>query len=262
LGTEVAAKGSGVVGRSSSLANPDRTWKSRRLTANLPAPMATEASILRPANEVHVWRAGLDSPIWPVADLLPARERDRAARLRPPHKRRRWVAARWALRVVLGRYLAQAPAEIALCTGAHGKPALAGRSTGLRFNLSHSAGLALIAVSQGRDVGVDVEWVDPRRDVLVLASRALRPAEVTAVRRAPAATRSHAFHAAWARREALAKCHGGGLAAPLPPVPLAVANIDAGAEFAAALAVEGDEAPPLRHLTLEPNEDRSGFRGA
>jgi len=221
--------------------------------------MATEASILRPANEVHVWRVGLDSPSWPAADLLPAPERARAARLLPLDKRRRWVAARWALRVVLGRYLGQAPAEIAFRAGAHGKPALAGPAAGLRFNLSHSAGLALIAVSRGRDVGVDVEWVDRRRDVLALAPRALGPAEAATVRRAPVAARPLAFHAAWTRREAFAKCHGGGLAAPPPPGPLAVASIDAGAAYAAALAVEGSEAPPLRHLALAPNEDGTGL---
>jgi 4'-phosphopantetheinyl transferase len=152
-----------------------------------------------------------------------------------------------ALREVLARYLDKDPAMIELRRGEHGKPELADSSSPLRFNLSHSGDLALVAVTQGREVGVDVELIRPRRHLLRLAERALDPAAVAAVRAAPADERAAAFHQAWARREAIAKCLGTGLRAPLPPSPVAVTMLPPAPApgYAAALAVTGDETPLL-----------------
>jgi len=203
------------------------------------------------AGEVHVWRATLDSGHWPAATGLPSEERTRAARLTGPHRRRRWVASRWALRAVLGRYLDADPAGIELRPQQHGKPALADRAQGLRFNLGHSGGLALIAVAEEREVGVDVERIDPRRDPVRLAERALDPATATAIRSAPADRRQALFHQAWTRREAIVKCHGIGLRRPLPPDPVFARDLDPGSGFAAALAVAGRSMPPLRLFALK-----------
>ena len=92
--------------------------------------------------------------------------------------------ARRALRELLGAYLDAPPEAIALVAGPLGKPELA--DAALRFNLSHSAGLALVAVARDRAVGVDVERIDSRREVLALAGRALEPEAAAAVRSAPA----------------------------------------------------------------------------
>ncbi len=174
-----------------------------------------------------MWQAHLDSGGWPAGDDLPAGERDRAARLVRPDAQRRWVAARWALRGVLGRYLDREPAEIELRFGDRGNPMHTAPRTSLRFNLSHTGELALIGVAAGREVGIDVQLVGSR------------PAE---------------FYVAWTRREAIAKCHGTGLWAPLPETPVAVAAVDAEAGYAAAIAVSGDEVPPLRRFVAEPGE--------
>jgi len=142
-----------------------------------------------------------------------------------PHGRHRsrWVASRWALRGVLARYLGEDPTMIGLRLGEHGKPELADPEATLRFNLSHSAGRALVAVATGVEVGVDIERLGRR-------------------------TAPH--YTAWARREAIAKCHGVGLWKPLPERPVAVSNFDVGAGFAAALAVAGESVPPLRLFAL------------
>jgi 4'-phosphopantetheinyl transferase len=202
------------------------------------------------ATEVHVWRARLDGGEWPGSDGLPAEERERAARLRRDEARRRWVAARWALRGVLGRYLGQQPAAIELRSGSRGKPMLASPGASLRFNLSHSGDLTLVAIAQEQEVGVDVEQIEPRRDLLALARRALMPAEAAGIEATAPESRLVAFHAAWTRREAIAKCLGTGLGAPLPDTAVAVSDLDAGPRFAAAIAVAADSLPPLRHFTL------------
>ncbi|HEX5984546.1 MAG TPA: hypothetical protein VFY69_10100, partial [Solirubrobacterales bacterium] len=96
-----------------------------------------------PRQEVHVWRTDLDAPGWPSASGLPADERARANRFLSTEARLRWVAARWALRGVLSRYLDLEPTEIELARGEHGKPRLAEDGGRLEFNLSHSGPAAL-----------------------------------------------------------------------------------------------------------------------
>jgi 4'-phosphopantetheinyl transferase len=206
-----------------------------------------------PSGEAHVWRAELDRGGWPSHELLPPPERERAESMRRPLSRDRWVASRWALRGVLARYLDEDPAAVALRLGERGKPALADPAATLRFNLSHSGSLALIAVTEGREVGVDVEEIDPERDVVPLAERGLDSAAAAAVRAAPPEARATAFHQAWARQEAVVKCLGGALGAPLPPGPVAVSALGAGPGYAAALAVAGTEPIPHRRFSFPRN---------
>jgi 4'-phosphopantetheinyl transferase len=162
------------------------------------------------------------------------------------------VAARWALRGVLGHCLDREPARIPFQLGPHGKPALSEPDAGLRFNLSHSVEVALVAVAWEREVGVDVERIESRRDVLALADRGLDEAAAAAVREAPAGDRVAAFHRAWARHEATVKCLGSGLGAERPDTAVAVAELEAGPGYAAALAVAADRLPPLRQFALTP----------
>lgn len=202
--------------------------------------------------EVHVWRAELDAPGWPGPATLPAAERERAERMLRPETASRWVAARWALRHVLARYLDEEPAAIELALGSHGKPQLAAPDR-LRFNLSHSAGLALVAVCGEHEVGVDCELVDAGRDCLALADRAFSPADVEAVRAAPPPERPAVFHRLWVRHEARLKCLGPGLShgdlAEESPIALRDLEIDPG--FAAAVAVAAPEQPELQYWTLD-----------
>jgi 4'-phosphopantetheinyl transferase len=178
------------------------------------------------------WEAGVDRPSAPADEV---------------HVWRTWADREGlALREVLARYLDEDPAGIELRRGEHGKPALADPSSPLRFNLSHSGDLALIAVTQGREVGIDIECIRPRRDLPGLAKRALDPAALATVRSAPADERAAAFHQAWTRREAIAKCLGTGLGAPLPLSRVTVATLYPAPGYAAALAVTGGEVPSLR----------------
>lgn len=184
---------------------------------------------------VHIWRAALDEAGWPDAERLPAPERERAAAFLREEPGRRWTASRWALRRVLEGYLGEPAATIELEIGEHGKPRLR-KGGGIEFNLSHSNGLALVAVTEGRKVGVDVEMVDPDRDLIALAERALKPADVDAVRTASARERPAVFYAAWTRLEARFKCG---------PRVGAVESLDVAPEYAAAVAVAAAEVGPI-----------------
>ena len=200
---------------------------------------------------VHIWRAALDEAGWPGAEQLPPEERERAEVFLREGVARRWVAARWALRRTLAGYLDRPAAEIALEADERGKPRLRGDDEGaLQFNLSHSDGLALVAVTEGRPVGVDVETIAPRKNLVGLAERALPADEAAAVRVAAPDQQLEAFYAAWVRHEARVKCLGTGLGSPAPLAAVPTTPIEVGPGYAAAVAVLGPDIGPLRCRTL------------
>jgi phosphopantetheinyl transferase len=105
-------------------------------------------------------------------------------------------------------------------------------------------------VTERRQVGIDVETIAPREDLLALAERALAPADAAAVRAADPGRRPQVFYAAWVRHEARLKCLGTGLGAPAPATRTAVESVDAGPSYAAAVAVADSEVGPLHCRTL------------
>lgn len=167
-----------------------------------------------------------------VRDCLDAEELARAAAFRHESDRRRFVVAHCVLRHELAARTGEAPGALRLgppvpVRGPRAKPRLEDHA--LRFSLSHSGDLVLVATAE-REVGVDVEHVqDPVAAEQVLAL--LHPAEIAALRALPAVDRAAAVTTVWARKESLLKALGSGLfrdpsvdevgAGPVPgrPVP-------------------------------------------
>lgn len=105
---------------------------------------------------------GQDTEYGRCLDWLDQQERERAARFLRQQDRERYVLAHGGLRFILGLYLGLDPARIEFGSTATGKPTLAGlrpENAALTFNLSHAHGNAMVAVAQGRDVGVDLEMI-------------------------------------------------------------------------------------------------------
>ena len=172
------------------------------------------------AGEVALWQAGLDDPAQPLAALwatLSDDERARAERFRLERDRRRFAVCRGLLRALLAPLTGQAPAELRFRYGAQGKPALDAPGDGglLRFNVSHSDGVAIYAVTRGREVGVDLEHVRPVRDVEQIAERFFSTPECEALRAVPPPAKLCAFFTCWTRKEAYVKARGEGLGYPL-----------------------------------------------
>jgi 4'-phosphopantetheinyl transferase len=158
-------------------------------------------------------------------------------RVELPEDERR--AAAWAaLAAILAAYLG-GPAAASLATDPTGKPRLAEAPERLSFNLSHSGGLALVAVAPGGfEVGVDVERHKPRRDLARLAARWLPAADAAAVAEAPGAARERVFYAAWTRHEARVKCTGAGLGGPPPGDEIVARQLGIDPGYAAAVAFD------------------------
>ena len=175
------------------------------------------APVLWP-NEVHVWRARLDAPLSKSLELsLSPDDRERAARFKFEGDRHRFMMARACLRIILGRYLKTSAAGLQFELGPFGKPSLASveDALDLRFNLSHSHQLALIAITRGREIGVDVEFMRADFASDEVAEHFFSPAEVKQLVRTPAANKTRAFFNCWTRKEAYIKARGEGLSHPL-----------------------------------------------
>lgn len=216
-------------------------------------PLVDRAPPLQ-ADEVQVWQVALDSEEHArrLEPLLAADERDRAARFHFPRDRRRYVIGRGWLRVLLGEYLAIPPTAICLEASPLGKPCLAGEpGSDLRFNVAHSADVALIAVTRGREIGVDVEGERPDVRWPDLAERFFAPVETAAIQALPEPERRAAFFRCWTRKEAYLKALGLGLHVNLDGFAVTVAD-----ESAALLHTSHDPAQSgrwsLRGLNLSP----------
>ena len=164
-------------------------------------------------DEVHVWLVNLAVSAHAAAELaaaLPAAEQERAAAFRSESARTQFVVTRSALRGILSADLDVSPLRLEFVHGPAGKPALA-HWPGLHFNVSHSADVALIAVTRRGEVGVDVERLRPFANDLGMAERFFSPYETGVLRSLEGERRRAAFFHAWTRKEAYLKARGQGL---------------------------------------------------
>ncbi len=173
-----------------------------------------------PAGDCQVWLAWLDEET-PCSFLgfLSEDEHLRAGRLRSPRSADRFTVTRGILRALLGRYLASRPERLVFAYGLHGKPELAGNlQAGLSFNVSHSGGLAVFAVANGFEVGVDIEEVHPVNDLEATASIFLSPDELAEFKAMPATEKLERFFVVWTCKEAILKALGAGFTNPAKSV--------------------------------------------
>jgi 4'-phosphopantetheinyl transferase len=179
-------------------------------------PEIAKAWQLPAKDVVDVWRVRIDpseSLSASLEGLLSPDELARANRFRFARDRGRFVVARAVLRQVLGAYREVPPAALRFAYGPHGKPRLVDSSPDGRhiaFNLSHSEDLALIAVSEGHEIGIDLEAIRPVKVAFALAGHVFSPEERAALATAP--DRDRVFYRFWTTKEACAKAVGIGMA--------------------------------------------------
>jgi 4'-phosphopantetheinyl transferase len=159
-----------------------------------------------------------------AARWLSPDETQRAARFRQDRDRDRFIRARGFLRRTLARHLDRDPGALAFTSGPHGKPGLPDGD--LAFNLSHSGGLAALALSTAHEVGIDIERLAPApplpADLSGLIRACFLPDEAAAIAAAPAPQR--AFLRFWTAKEARMKLTGEGLGLDPRAIALEHAN--------------------------------------
>lgn len=187
--------------------------------------------------EVHVWHF----PRWPG----PLRA----------------VAESEPLRGLLAAYLNRPVRHVRIERGLHGKPRLRGST--LHFNLSHSGGAVLVALSRRRAVGVDLEMPHRARPVLTLAKRWFDTRETAQLAALPRASRQKAFLQLWSCKEAVLKAHGRGIGYGPQRVALALNSQGRPAELLAPRPHPGGAAWQI--VLLSPGDGAVGalaWRGA
>jgi 4'-phosphopantetheinyl transferase len=160
--------------------------------------------------EVRVCVIPLDRPPVDAGELfgcLTTDERVRAERYGVARARQQFVVGRGLLRRMLGDCLGIAPLEVPITYAGAGKPALAESHAGLHFNVTHTDGLALIALAR-RPVGIDVERVRPVADPEGLVGRFFSAAEREVFLALPSELRPAGFFRGWTCKEAVIKAAG------------------------------------------------------
>jgi 4'-phosphopantetheinyl transferase len=195
--------------------------------------------------EVHVWRvslAGRDPDAY--GTLLSPAEWMRARRFHFERDRVRFICGRGLLRLILGRYLGTAARQLCFEEGPHGKPELTGTSSSLRFNLSHSDDLMLLAVTHARAVGIDLELIRDNVPVETLADYYFEPEDAWHLRLLPPAQRIWKFYEMWTSAEARLKADGAGVGQGLrvlEPDRWSLLKLTPAEGYTATLAVEGGD---------------------
>jgi 4'-phosphopantetheinyl transferase len=170
-------------------------------------------------NEIHVWRAYLDceeTVLHQFEATLSSDEQARATRFSFRRDRNVFIVTRGILRELLGRYVTCSPVDVEFEYNPRGKPCLRAKSVALpvEFNVSHSRGVALLAFSVGRQVGIDLEFMQPDQATDEVAERYFSPREIVELHTLPLSLRAEGFFLCWTRKEAYIKARGEGLVIP------------------------------------------------
>ena len=183
-------------------------------------------------DSIEVWSLQLDAKQWRPEQvarwrgLLSDEELRRGDAFRTEEHRLDYIASHAALRFLLAEALDVQPRELRFVSdssrsaagggGSRIKPALLQTSEGahenlLRFNLSHTRGAALICLSRGREVGVDIEFRRPMDDLESMARAVMSNVEFEFWSRFDPVQKLPSFYNLWTRKESYLKAIGLGL---------------------------------------------------
>lgn len=218
------------------------------------------------------WGRTTDARPGLVGDLN-AVERERLAAYARDEDKSRFLVGCAIVRRVVAAKLEISPGDVVLdrtcpdCGRQHGKVSV----EGMQLSVSHSGDRIVVACHPSAPVGIDVELINPAIDADSLASVSLSDLEAAELAGFAPATRARAFTQYWTRKEAVVKATGDGIRADLrkvivsapdqPPVlrewagydrPVRLVELQAGVEYAAALAILTDELPEVRSFDAAP----------
>ena len=169
------------------------------------------------SDHVDVWLTSTELGEQQVQEYkksLSVAELARAEKFTTDYKYKEFIVARGLLRQVLSRMTGLDICGFDFNHGKHGKPYLDSNVAGknIAFNVSHSHGMALVAITPGGRLGVDLEKIRPEVEWQALAKRFFSAAEFQALNGCPDDSRLKSFFTCWTRKEAFVKAVGDGIA--------------------------------------------------
>jgi 4'-phosphopantetheinyl transferase len=194
-------------------------WKSAIPRFCKSSPQKLQGKILQ-EGEIHVWYAKLDQSMPSVDNikhLLTTAEKSRVERFHFDRDKIRYIGAHAILKILLSYYLDTRPHSINFQAGRYGKPALnkIKHKGGLRFNMSHSEGIALYAITRNCEIGIDIEKIREIPEADNIVKRFFSKNEIKKYYTAPNSRKREFFFEIWTRKEAFTKAIGSGLFHPL-----------------------------------------------
>lgn len=164
--------------------------------------------------QTHLWLARAGN--WQseaIEALLTPDEFERARTLRHPLAQENFLTGRALVRSALSHYAAVDPSAWSFASGRLGRPEITGprADLGLRFNLSHTGGLAACVITTAADCGVDVEQIERRLRPLRIAEHSFAPEELADLKSRPSASLRERFFSYWTLKEAYYKSRGSGI---------------------------------------------------
>lgn len=169
---------------------------------------------------VHLWKVYLPSlqhDLSRVKYFLSEEEIQKGQQLQKTELRQRYWSVHVCKRHIIGQYLKdQSPKQLIFIKNDYGKPYLKLHTQyNLQFNISYSTNMMLIALSQGHEIGVDVEKIDININFLELAKNFFSMTEYKQLINVPSIEQASAFYRLWTLKEAVIKTLGKGLSYPL-----------------------------------------------
>ncbi|MGJ7605336.1 4'-phosphopantetheinyl transferase family protein [Variovorax sp. LT1R20] len=185
-----------------------------------------------PAGDIHLWFCPHGDSGDPALEasyraLLTPQELQQKDRFHFARDRHRYLLTRVLVRTILSRYAPIEPQDWRFSNGPFGRPRIDGsaleETRGLDFNLSHTAGLIVLAIARDIELGVDVENIR-RAAVLEAVDHFFAPAEAASLGALPADSQPHRFFELWTLKESYIKARGMGLQIPLDSFAFALDN--------------------------------------
>jgi len=174
-------------------------------------------------NEIHLWTVELErytnvDSQKICAAMLSEDEWIRSQRFSFEQHRQRFITTRGVIRSILSRYCKEFnPIDWRFGFGSQGKPNIEFPKLArlLYFNISHSKNRIAAAVSRHPGIGVDIEFVSPKREFVKIAQRYFSTPEVEAMLCLTTARQLSRFYDLWTLKESYLKARGSGLIIPL-----------------------------------------------
>jgi 4'-phosphopantetheinyl transferase len=219
--------------------------------------LITSTRISLADDEAHLWDLCPEAIVDPATiagclRVLGEEERDQQRRFARAEDRHLYLVTHAAVRRCLARYVDVPPAAFVFERNDHGRPEVAAphAARALRFNLSHTRGLAMIAVAREREIGVDVEDTSRSGEVVESLAERFAPNEVRELAALPPARRRQRFFELWTLKEAYGKARGLGLSLPLDQVTFQIVSGCVAIRFAPVLV---DDPRSWQLVTLAPS---------
>jgi 4'-phosphopantetheinyl transferase len=164
--------------------------------------------------QIHVWKISLFVPLSADLDILAASELQRSQDFKNEIARNTYLCSRIVMRRLIASYLNRPAYELEFNTTARGKPFLCGNGPGLKFNLSHSGELMLLAISPSLELGVDIEQQKSISNWEKIASKVFNKTIIDSLKQSIYPQK--AFIREWTAFEAKHKLFGEGIFGHLP----------------------------------------------